>query len=291
MIEPKHTAMRTSSSTEPGPSAASSAPRHDALKAQLALQRLFACTSYAVSSVMLSLTNKGVFSDASFDFPLSVLASQALGTVLLLRLGGNLGISAPVVLDLPLLRAMVPITLLFAAMLGTSSRALRLNSVPVVTIFKNLSVVAVCVYEHFVFKQRITRGVFASLVVMLGGSAVAAIGDLHFSLHSLSWLLLNVLCTVCHIIAIRSWLSSCGASSAAKSFHNQLIALVVFLAAAAVRGESCLASHLPRPSTALHGLPRPCTAFHGPSTDLPRPAQVSCPTFSSAWPRSHASSS
>lgn len=195
-----------------------------------------ACVCYAVCSVLLSLTNKAIFSDAAFDFPFSVLASQALGTLLLLHVGSALRISSRVVLEPALLRTMAPITLLFAAMLGTSSRALRYSSVPVVTIFKNLAVVSVCLYEWRVDRQPLTPGVLLSLALMLGGSVVAAYGDLHFSTLALRWLLLNVVCTVSHIVAIRTWLAS-RASSTSKTYHNQLVALALFSAVAAACGE------------------------------------------------------
>ena len=100
---------------------------------------LAASACYFASSVCLSLTNKAVFSRSDFDFPLSVLASQALVTLALLLLFSETRLGPVVRFDPKLARKMLPITLLFAAMLWTSSKALRYCSVPVVTIFKNLS--------------------------------------------------------------------------------------------------------------------------------------------------------
>lgn len=201
-------------------------------------QATAACLTYASSSVLLNLANKQQFSTGTdFDFPLAVLACQAAGTVVLLRLGGMLSISAPVPLDFVLLRLLSPVTLLFAAMLWTSSRALHYTAVPVVTVFKNLAVVCVCAYEHVVYGEPVSCGLLAALVCMLSGSAVAALGDLDFDLVSLRWLLLNVLCTVLHVAAIRALSDATRATSASKTFHNQLLALVIFLLAAASQGE------------------------------------------------------
>ncbi|KAL3902506.1 MAG: hypothetical protein SGPRY_012043, partial [Prymnesium sp.] len=143
-----------------------------------------ACGCYALCSVALSLVNKALFSDHRFDFPMSVLASQAIGTVLCLRAYAYLRPNEALRLhmDPQLLRAMAPVTLLFAAMLGSSSRALRYCSVPVVTIFKNLAVALVTVYEWRVYAQPISPGIFISLLTMIGGSVIAGLGDLHFSL-------------------------------------------------------------------------------------------------------------
>ena len=135
---------------------------------------LAASACYFASSVCLSLTNKAVFSRSDFDFPLSVLASQALVTLALLLLFSETRLGPVVRFDPKLARKMLPITLLFAAMLWTSSKALRYCSVPVVTIFKNLSVVAITGYERLVYSDRSSVGVLLSLLCMVAGSVVAA---------------------------------------------------------------------------------------------------------------------
>lgn len=199
-------------------------------------EALAASASYFMASVCLSLTNKAVFSRDDFDFPLSVLASQALVTVTLLFAGSQMRLSPAVHFDAQLARRMAPITLLFVSMLWTSSKALRYCSVPVVTIFKNLSVVAITVYERAVYSDRSSVGVVLSLMCMLAGSLVAGAGDLQFSSVGYSWMLLNVICTVCHLAAVRAWLRHT-ASSTAKTFHNQLFALGIFAVAAVMDGE------------------------------------------------------
>lgn len=197
---------------------------------------LAASASYFVASVCLSLTNKAVFSRSDFDFPLSVLASQALVTVVLLLVSSETRLGPAVRFDPKLARKMLPITLLFAVMLWTSSKALRYCSVPVVTIFKNLSVVAITVFERVVYSDRSSVGVLLSLLCMIAGSVVAAAGDLQFSSVGYGWMLLNGIFTVCHLAAVRAWLRH-ESSSTAKTFHNQLFALVIFAGGAAAQGE------------------------------------------------------
>lgn len=205
---------------------------------------LAACGTYALSSIALSLVNKALFSEHAFDFPACVLASQALGTVLCLKAYALLaaGAGEGMRMDLQLLRAMVPVTMLFAAMLGSSSRALRYCSVPVVTIFKNISVALVTVYEWRVYAQPVSPGIMVSLLLMIAGSVVAGVGDMHFSsvlapshacdLGQLQasclppqvgygWLGMNVFFTVAHIAGIRAWLHT-SASPSAKTLHNQV---------------------------------------------------------------------
>ena len=211
--------------------------------AKMMNEPLAASASYFVASVCLSLTNKAVFSRSDFDFPLSVLASQALVTVALLLLSSETRLGPAVRFDPKLARKMLPITLLFAAMLWTSSKALRYCSVPVITIFKNLSVVAITGYERLVYSDRSSVGVLLSLLCMIAGSVVAAAGDLQFSSVGYGWMLLNVFCTVCHLAAVRAWLRE-EASSTAKTFHNQLFALAIFAVGAVAQGELGFAHRL-----------------------------------------------
>ena len=212
---------------------------HTAYQSRLVRQRtaLASCSCYALSSISLSLVNKALFSDHRFDFPLSTLASQAFGTILCLTLGGVLHWSERPQFDWGLARVMTPVTLFFAAMLWTSSRALRHCSVPVITISKNLAVALVTVYEYAAYSQPISWGILLSLLCMLAGSVVAAVGDLEFSLVGYSWLLLNIVFTVAHVAGVRAWLNGSAATTTAKTLHNQAIACVLFLAGAAVSGE------------------------------------------------------
>ena len=215
-------------------------------------ESVLACVCYALSSIALSLTNKGVFSIRAFDYPSSVLMTQAIVTVGLLWLLAALRIIAPLPFDPALARRMAPVTVMFAAMLWTSSRAFRYCSVPVVTVFKNLSVVAITIWELLVYGQTVPSGVALSLVFMMIGSAVAAMGDadLAVSARGYGWLVLNILFTVAHVATIRVRLPRFS-SPAAKTLHNQLLACVLFAFTAAIQARHaspftvCLGQHPP----------------------------------------------
>ena len=218
-------------------------------------ESVLACVCYALSSIALSLTNKGVFSIRAFDYPSSVLMTQAIVTVGLLWLLAALRIIAPLPFDPALARRMAPVTAMFAAMLWTSSRAFRYCSVPVVTVFKNLSVVAITIWELFVYGQTVPSGVALSLVFMMIGSAVAAMGDadLAVSARGYGWLVLNIFFTVAHVATIRVRLPRFS-SPAAKTLHNQLLACVLFAFTAAIQARHaspftvCLGQHPPLPT-------------------------------------------
>ena len=226
-------------------------------------EALISCISYALSSIAMSLVNKAVFSRHNFDFPSSVLMMQGGVTAVLLTLASAIRVLPPLPVELALLRRMAPVapaprtraalaghaargarhhpptaqvTVLFAAMLWTSSRALRFCSVPIVTVFKNVSVVLITLWERVAYGERIGVGVGLSLAFMMSGSAIAAFGDHARDPVGYGWLVLNVFATVAHVAMIRARLPRF-ASPASKTLHNQLLAFFLFASAAGCQGE------------------------------------------------------
>lgn len=89
---------------------------------------------------------------------------------------------------------MLPVTLLFCAMLWTSGKALRHCSVPMVTVFKNVAVVGTTLWEAVRYGHKVSLGIALALCTMLAGSAVAGLGDMSADTAGLSWMCANI-CT------------------------------------------------------------------------------------------------
>ena len=237
------------------------------------LEAVLACTSYGLCSILLSLCNKLVFSGADFNYPLAILAFQSLCAVCFLKGSDVLGLSKPLPLQrgaarraaracqpparartspapaahrarvapIPISRAelfrlMLPVTLLFCAMLWTSGKALRHCSMPLFTVCKNLAVVGTTVYEFFRFGQSVSAGIVASLALMTAGSLIAGHGDMTATAVGMLWLLANVAATIAYLAVLKERMPA-DVSSASKSLHNNVLTLVVFTTAATGVGE------------------------------------------------------
>jgi GDP-mannose transporter len=60
-----------------------------------------------------------------------------------------------------------PVTFLFAAMLYTGALSLRFLSIPLFTVFKNLTIIAIAYGELFVFGSKVTTMMLASFALMV----------------------------------------------------------------------------------------------------------------------------
>lgn len=64
------------------------------------LEAAAACLTYAACSISLSLFNKQVFSGATFNFPISVLAFQSICAIVLIKGADILRVTKPVPVSL-----------------------------------------------------------------------------------------------------------------------------------------------------------------------------------------------
>lgn len=131
---------------------------------------------------------------------------------------------------------MLPVTLLFCAMLWTSGKALRHCSMPLFTVCKNLAVVGTTSYEYFRFGQGLSGGVIASLALMTSGSVIAGYGDLTATAAGVLWLLANVAVTIAYLAVLKERMPA-DVSPPSKTLHNNILTLALFAAAAASTGE------------------------------------------------------
>ena len=72
----------------------------------------------------------------------------------------------------------VPVNLCFIAMLFTGFLSLGTNSVPMVTLFKNLTNMLILFCNWYFDGVTVTKGILLSFVLMLGGAVFAARNDL-----------------------------------------------------------------------------------------------------------------
>lgn len=102
-------------------------------------------------------------------------------------------------------------------MIYTSIKALQFLSVPVYTIFKNLTIIAIAYGEVLWFGGSVTRMALLSFILMVLSSVVAAWADIQAALSgkmggndALStlnagyfWMGLNVICTASYVLSMR----------------------------------------------------------------------------------------
>ena len=115
-----------------------------------------------------------------------------------------------------------PISLLLVSMIYTSLQALQFLSVPVYTIFKNLTIIVIAYGEVLWFGGSVTASALFSFGLMVLSSVVAAWADIQHALYGnpdqetsqaaealstlnagYAWMGMNVFCTAAYILSMR----------------------------------------------------------------------------------------
>jgi len=189
---------------------------------------VMSCVIYATMSVMTTLTNKGV-SSFDFRFAYAVLYWQTLVTVLGLLLLRTFKV---IHFDMPPLsevKRWIPLNMIFCIMLLSNTYALWYISVPMITVIKSFSTVFIGLGDALLFGQPTSKGVYASMVIMVISSITAGFNDLSFNLYGYICAGINCLAAVAYALYMRFALRSSGVKEFAAVFLNNALGLIMFL--------------------------------------------------------------
>lgn len=204
--------------------------------------QVVACLAYSTCSVSMVLANKalaslgGSSSAAGGGLRVLPVAFQNLCSVVLLEALRGLGLVHYSWLDGKSAQASAPLGCCFVAMLVTGFMSLRHLSVPLVTVFKNMTNLLIVLGEWQLYQQAVSSGVLLSLVVMISGAALAAQHDLSFSLAGYAWMAANCLATAGYVLYLRQVTRS-QSDRYSVVFFNNFLSLVLLLLLASASGE------------------------------------------------------
>lgn len=119
----------------------------------------------------------------------------------------------------------LPVSVFFVGMIYTSTKSLQFLSVPVYTVFKNLTIIVIAYGEVLWFGGNVTPLLLLSFGFMVLSSVVAAWADIQGALngvgHSVetaaaistlnagyAWMGLNVFCTALYVLGTRKFITS-----------------------------------------------------------------------------------
>lgn len=141
------------------------------------LQSLAPILAYCASSIMMTVVNKFVLK-AHFSLNLIVLLIQSAVGCLLVVIAQAMGLVELRPLNVKDVKLWMPISTLLVFVIWTGSKALQYLSIPVYTIFKNLTIILIAYGEVIWFGGKVTRITFVSFMLMVLSSLIAAYGDI-----------------------------------------------------------------------------------------------------------------
>jgi GDP-mannose transporter len=203
--------------------------------------------AYCLSSISMTVVNKYVVSGGSWNLTLFYLAVQAIVGIVTITACKQLGmIRALAPFDNDRARKWFPVSLLLVGMIYTSTKALQFLSVPVYTIFKNLTIIVIAYGEVLWFGGSVSPIALLSFGLMVLSSIVAAWADIQSAVAGdfvgtdsstamstlnagYAWMGLNVFCTAAYILSMRKVIKKMNFKDWDSMYYNNLLTIPVLL--------------------------------------------------------------
>jgi len=205
--------------------------------------------SYCGASILMTVVNKFVVSGAHFSMNFLLLAIQSIVCILCVTVSKRLGLISFRDFDMQDAKKWFPISFLLVCVIYTGSKSLQYLSIPVYTIFKNLTIILIAYGEVLWFGGSVTRLTLASFILMVISSLVAAWADISNTASSLSavwadpvgvtanlpsmsgggymWMLVNCCVTATYVLTMRKRIKSTGFKDWDSMFYNNLLSIPV----------------------------------------------------------------
>ena len=131
----------------------------------------------------------------------------------------------------------LPCNILFVSMLCTGFMALRFVSVPMVTIFKNMSNLITVTGDYLIFGQPISWLTIISVLIMVLGAVMSAFNDIEFDSYGYFWMVANCICTASYSLYMRYATTNVILSKWGMVFYNNLLSILLLLPLSLFLGE------------------------------------------------------
>jgi len=201
---------------------------------------------YCVASIVMTVVNKYVVSGRNFSMNFLLLCIQSLVCVVCVSAVKKFGIISFRNFDMADAKSWFPISCLLVAVIYTGSKSLQFLTIPVYTIFKNLTIILIAYGEVLWFGGRVTALTLVSFIFMVVSSVIAAWSDASQISPSVSgglssmttvvtslnvgylWMLSNCLVSAAYVLAMRKKIKATGFSDWDSMFYNNLLSIPVF---------------------------------------------------------------
>ncbi|KAK0646048.1 GDP-mannose transporter [Cercophora newfieldiana] len=203
--------------------------------------------AYCLASISMTVVNKYVVSGSEWNLMFFYLAVQSIVCTLAILAFKQLGLFhnlAP--FDTVKAKKWFPISLLLVGMIYTGGKALQFLSVPVYTIFKNLTIIVIAYGEVLWFGGSVTPLTLLSFGLMVLSSIIAAWADIQAAVDGVghtgeasaaistlnagyAWMSLNVFCTASYVLGMRKVIKKMNFKDYDTMFYNNLLTIPVLI--------------------------------------------------------------
>lgn len=190
--------------------------------------------SYCLSSILMTVTNKYVVNGYDFNMNFVLLLVQSSVCVVAISALKACGVITFRPLNKTDAKNWSPISILLVVMIYTSSKALQFLSIPVYTIFKNLTIILIAYGEVLFFGGSVSTMSLASFFLMVLSSVVACLGDQKadegFSLSvGYFWMATNCLSSAAFVLYMRKRIKLTNFKDFDTMYYNNILSIPILL--------------------------------------------------------------
>ncbi|KAI0924050.1 GDP-mannose transporter into the lumen of the Golgi [Taiwanofungus camphoratus] len=207
---------------------------------------------YCIASILMTVVNKFVVSGRQFNMNFLLLCIQSSVCVACVALVKRFGVISFRDFETKDAKLWFPISFLLVSVIYTGSKSLQYLSIPVYTIFKNLTIILIAYGEVIWFGGRVTGLTLVSFIFMVLSSVIAAWADISEALTAgdpvvaeglgalatvkgvvsnmnvgYFWMLVNCATSAAYVLSMRSRIKATGFSDWDTMFYNNLLSIPV----------------------------------------------------------------
>ncbi|ETS77311.1 GDP-mannose transporter [Pestalotiopsis fici W106-1] len=204
--------------------------------------------AYCLASISMTLINKYVVSGTFWNLHFFYLAVQSIVcsvAIIICKQAGLIKDLAP--FDVGKAQRWFTISVLLVGQIYTGNKALQFLSVPVFTIFKNLTIIVIAYGEVLWFGGRMTSLMLLAFGLIVLSSVIAAWADIQAAVAEASgnasqasatvstlnagyaWMGMNVFCAAAFVLGMRRRIKSMGFSDWDTMFYNNALTIPVLV--------------------------------------------------------------
>ncbi|KAH4000523.1 GDP-mannose transporter [Parastagonospora nodorum] len=208
-----------------------------------------AVLAYCASSILMTVTNKYVLSGVDFNLNFFLLCVQSVVCVTAISICKAAGLITYRDFNTDEAKKWFPISLLLIGMIYTGTWALKYLSIPVYTIFKNLTIILIAYGEVLWFGGSVTPMTLFSFGLMVMSSIIAAWADIQHALNSFGqqseaanealstmhagylWMAFNCVCSATYLLSMRKRIKLTNFKDYDTMYYNNLLTIPILLVA------------------------------------------------------------
>ncbi|KAK2598428.1 hypothetical protein N8I77_011846 [Diaporthe amygdali] len=201
---------------------------------------------YCLASISMTVVNKYIVSGSDWNLMFLYLAIQSAVCIIAVLACQQMGLLTLERFDVEQAKKWFPISVLLVAQIYTGGKALQFLSVPVFTIFKNLTIIVIAYGEVLLSGGRVMPLVLFSFGLMVFSSMIAAWADvkaatdadIHPSETSdalktlnagYAWMFANVFCSAAYVLGRGRMIRKLKTKDWDTTFYNNLLSIPVLI--------------------------------------------------------------